>query len=184
MSYILRPYPDVIKEAIGRIVKEEIKKANERRISERRTVMQELEKILEILDKLQFFVGQRAGRELWNDKPREVQDEDIANFNRDIEWLRNIIHKHMNSGWIPCSKRLPDKEAREFIDKNLKGIGYLYPCLVTYKNPITERIYTAEFYYDVSEKWFVNLGENLLPKENVFAWMALPGPYSPERNEK
>ena len=26
MSYILRPYPDVIKEAIGRIVKEEIKK--------------------------------------------------------------------------------------------------------------------------------------------------------------
>lgn len=31
---------------------------------------------LEILDRLQFF-GQRAGRELWNDKPRNVQDEDI-----------------------------------------------------------------------------------------------------------
>lgn len=27
-------------------------------------IMQELEKILEILDKLQFFGGQRAGREL------------------------------------------------------------------------------------------------------------------------
>lgn len=56
--------------------------------------MQELE---EVLDKLQFFGGQRAGRELWNDKPREVQDEDIANFNRDIEYLRDFIRKHMNS---------------------------------------------------------------------------------------
>ena len=28
MSYILRPYPDVIKEAIGRIVKEERIKSN------------------------------------------------------------------------------------------------------------------------------------------------------------
>ena len=53
--------------------------------------MQELEKAIEILDKLSFFGGQRAGRELWNDKPREVQDEDIANFNRDIEYLKDII---------------------------------------------------------------------------------------------
>ena len=43
---------------------------------------------LEVLDKLSFFGGQRAGRELWNDKPREVQDEDIASFNRDIESSR------------------------------------------------------------------------------------------------
>ena len=59
---------------------------------------------LEVLDKLSFFGGQRAGRELWNDKPREVQDEDIANFNRDIEYLRDIIRKHMNDGWIPESE--------------------------------------------------------------------------------
>ena len=51
----------------------------------------------EVLDKLQFFGGQRAGRELWNDKPREVQDEDIANFNRDIEYLKDIIRKHMKN---------------------------------------------------------------------------------------
>lgn len=55
----------------------------------------------EVLDKLQFFGGQRAGRELWNDKPREVQDEDIASFNRDIEWLREFIRNHINDGWIP-----------------------------------------------------------------------------------
>lgn len=56
---------------------------------------------LEVLDMLSFFGGQRAGRELWNDKPREVQDEDIASFNRDIEYLKDIVRKHMNDGWIP-----------------------------------------------------------------------------------
>ena len=70
--------------------------------------MQEIEKAIEILDKLSFFGGQRAGRELWNDKPREVQDEDIANFNRDIEYLRGVIRKHMNDGWIPVDERLPE----------------------------------------------------------------------------
>ena len=62
--------------------------------------MEELTKAMEILDKLSFFGGQRAGRELWNDKPREVQDEDIANFNRDVEQLRDFICR-MDAGWIP-----------------------------------------------------------------------------------
>lgn len=43
------------------------------------------------LDKIQFFQGQRAGRELWNDKPRDVQDEDLATFNRDIDSVRDYI---------------------------------------------------------------------------------------------
>ena len=60
--------------------------------------MQELEKALEILNKLSFFGGQRAGRELWNEKPIEVQDEDIASFDRDIEYLRDFIRKYMNDG--------------------------------------------------------------------------------------
>ena len=63
--------------------------------------MEKLTKAMEILEKFSFFGGQRAGRELWNDKSREVQDEDIAKFNRDIEYLRGIIRKHMNDGWIP-----------------------------------------------------------------------------------
>lgn len=46
---------------------------------------------LDILDKWEFFYGQRAGRELWNDKPREVQEWDIADFNRDIEYLRGAL---------------------------------------------------------------------------------------------
>ena len=68
---------------------------------------------LEVLDKLSFFGGQRAGRELWNDKPREVQDEDIANFNRDIEYLKDIIRKHMNGGWIPVEEPYHAERSRE-----------------------------------------------------------------------
>lgn len=51
------------------------------------------EKALEILDKLQFFYGQRAGRELWTVKSIDVQNKDIENFNRDIEFLREYISK-------------------------------------------------------------------------------------------
>jgi len=54
-------------------------------------------KCLEILDKFQFFQGQRVGRELWNDKPTEIQNEDIKNFNKDIEFIRNVL-KSTNSG--------------------------------------------------------------------------------------
>lgn len=57
----------------------------------------EMFKCLEILDKFQFFQGQRAGRELWNDKPTEIQDKDIKNFNKDIEFIRNVL-KSANLG--------------------------------------------------------------------------------------
>lgn len=57
----------------------------------------EIFKCLEILDKFQFFQGQRAGRELWNDKPVEIQNEDIKNFNKDIEFIRNVL-KSANLG--------------------------------------------------------------------------------------
>lgn len=53
--------------------------------------IEQLEKANDILDKWKFFYGQRAGRELWNDKPKEVQEQDIADFNRDIEYLRSVL---------------------------------------------------------------------------------------------
>lgn len=77
--------------------------------------MEELTKAMEILDKFSFFGGQRAGREQWNDKTREVQDEDIADFNRDIEYLKDIIRKHMNDGWISVEERLPDESLNSVI---------------------------------------------------------------------
>ena len=66
----------------------------------------------DILEKLSFFYGQRAGRELWNDKPRKVQDEDIASFNRDMDFLWTIINglNSKNDGWILVDERLPESD--------------------------------------------------------------------------
>ena len=53
--------------------------------------MTKQEKVFDILDKMELFQGQRAGRELWNDKPKEVQDKDIADFIKDINYIRSYL---------------------------------------------------------------------------------------------
>lgn len=79
--------------------------------------------------------------------------------------------------WISVEDRLPEDEARQYIEGELDGIGYLYPCLLTYKSPNTERIHVVRFYYDIIQKWFVNNGEELCEKGRCIAWMPLPAPY-------
>ena len=92
--------------------------------------------------------------------------------------------------WIPCSERLPSKEERkEWIDKNLDGIGYLYPCLVTrYSRFDSDRAknnpYVAKHYFDGKD--FLNAGEEVC-SEYIVAWMPLPKPYAERtviRNEE
>lgn len=125
--------------------------------------MKEIEKAIEILDKLSFFGGQRAGRELWNDKPREVQDEDIANFNRDIEYLKDIIRKHMNDGWIPVDKNnIPEAEILACDGYKNELIGYLR-------------------YNPDGEEFICESDECIM--HQVTAWMPRPEPYKPERSE-
>ena len=51
------------------------------------------DEVIDILDKWQFILGQRAGRELWVDKSSAVQEEDLANFNRDLETVKSFIMK-------------------------------------------------------------------------------------------
>ncbi len=79
--------------------------------------------------------------------------------------------------WIPVSERLPEKEANEYIKNYMHGIGYLYPCLLTYLSPNTEKIHVVRFYYDIYEKWFVNNGEEPCEKDRCIAWQPLPEPY-------
>lgn len=81
------------------------------------------------------------------------------------------------NGWVSVEERLPEDEARQYIEDDLDGIGYLYPCLLTYKSPNTERIHVVRFYYDITQKWFVNNGEELCEKGRCIAWMPLPAPY-------
>lgn len=54
---------------------------------------EEIKKGLEALDKMQFFMGQRAGRELWMNKPHDVQEKDLESFNRDVEIVRGLIQQ-------------------------------------------------------------------------------------------
>ena len=46
---------------------------------------------IELIDKFDFFLGQRAGRELWARKHEFLQDEDIRNFNRDCTLLKEFL---------------------------------------------------------------------------------------------
>ena len=88
-----------------------------------------------------------------------------------------IDKKRQFGEWIPCSERLPEEEAKEFIKEHLNGIGYLYPCLLTYRSPNTEKINVVRFYYDLYQNWCVNLGEEPCEKERCLAWQPLPEPY-------
>lgn len=47
----------------------------------------------DILSKFDLFGGQRAGRELWFDKPDDVQNEDIENFSKDVAFLKDFINR-------------------------------------------------------------------------------------------
>lgn len=131
--------------------------------------MEKLTKAMEILDKFSFFGGQRAGRELWNDKPREVQDEDIANFNRDVEWLRDFICR-MDAGWIPVKEALPP-EPPEYVDDE----DDLEQCIVMIDG--AERPTTLRYAGDGT--WWED--GTYYP---VIAWRPLPEPYRPERSAK
>ena len=133
--------------------------------------MQELEKILEEIEQRVNYCKEHA----------TLEYVDICAGLREAE---RIIRKHMNDGWIPVEEALPDEEAEEYIKKKLHGIGYLYPCLVTYRSPMTERIHVVRFYYDIYEHWFVNAGEEVCEKERCIAWRPLPEPYRPERSEE
>lgn len=70
------------------------------------------ERAEEILAMWEFFYGQRAGRELWADKPREIQDKDVENFNRDLKIVRKALDDlrpkwrwvHRDNGIAYCSE--------------------------------------------------------------------------------
>lgn len=137
---------------------------------------------LEVLDKLSFFGGQRAGRELWNDKPREVQDEDIASFNRDIEWLREFIRKHMNDGWIPVEKYGLPKEEGIYDLTIINGLEEYVS--VRWQFLSGTHLSGTQHYVDGVHYWADNYrGDpiNEFLSERVIAWRKKPEPYRPER---
>lgn len=87
--------------------------------------MRLIEQAHDILDKWQFFQGQRAGRELWTHKPKEVQDQDIADFNRDIEIVRSALEAELvrHGRWV--DKMVRDWHCSE-CGKKARFDGYCY----------------------------------------------------------
>lgn len=91
------------------------------------------DRVIDILSRWRFFLGQRAGRELWLDKPREIQDQDVADFDRDAlkileyvistgneevrhgKWIRKQQHKMTESSTILPQYRQSQKSGKERI---------------------------------------------------------------------
>ena len=74
------------------------------------------QKINEILDKFQFFLGQRAGRELWASKPEEIQNKDIEDFNNDVELIRKEINSWRRT-WFSKLLKLQAKNATDSLTR-------------------------------------------------------------------
>lgn len=79
----------------------------------------EVAKALDILEKHEFFGGQRAGRELWSKKPVDVQNEDIEDFVKDFAYLKDFIVRQ--NAEIEEHRRM-----FENIYKEIKSVKALY----------------------------------------------------------
>ena len=77
-----------------------------------------LEKVLDILNKFEFFYGQRAGRELWVDKPVEVQNQDIIDFVNNIKYIKDFLNENI----ILSREELAQIEERE---KQIEEMAYI-----------------------------------------------------------
>ena len=87
---------------------------------------------LDILDRMEFFQGQRAGRELWSQKNPQLQDIDIACFVRDISNLREYVSSlatdtndgHKSADVVPRADVVREF-AKFLIDKSHNGHIYI-----------------------------------------------------------
>lgn len=125
-----------------------------------------IDRVNDILDKWEFFYGQRAGRELWADKPTEVQDEDIANFCRDLGLVREALER---TRWIPCSERLPESDEvwRKYI------VVYRYRYRDTWDDMGENAVVTVADYCHEQKVWSMDGGaviNALIDIEDVQPW--------------
>lgn len=121
---------------------------------------------LETLDRLEFFNGQRAGRELWFEKNSNLQDIDIACFVRDISNLREYIQTadvSHRADWISVEERLPETE----------GWYLVYTAPDKKHRSVNKAEFFKGFEWNNFEPYWHGAGGNL---SNVTHWMPLPEP--------
>ena len=88
--------------------------ANEKRL---------IEQIEDILSKWEFFHGQRAGRELWAEKPIEVQNKDIDNFCRDLSIVRTALDGFVSRGVLDQVRWERDTAIRQLEEHGIPFCG-------------------------------------------------------------
>lgn len=115
--------------------------------------MQELKKILEEIEK---------GTHTFELLGREV--DFVA-----IDWVRDVIRKHMNDGWIPVDDRLPEEGEKVLVWYEYFRYGEYNRMYETYG---------ISWQYD--GYWS---GDVSGIKAKCIAWQPLPEPYRPERSE-
>lgn len=123
--------------------------------------MQELEKILKEID-AHAIEFEAFG----------VSDEYIS-----INWVKDIIRKHMNDGWIPVERGLPERTLDEKLNKSYKK----YLVFIDSVDGWDIDMALYDFWND--KKWS-EAHDGYGEIENVIAWRPLPEPYHSERSEK
>lgn len=74
-------------------------------------MLNQFEKVFDILSRWDFFFGQRSGRELWADKTREMQDKDIIDFNQDMRMVQKWVREAASlMGYEVVDKHTPTHE--------------------------------------------------------------------------
>ena len=119
--------------------------------------MQELEKILEEIDAhaIEFEIFGTS--------------DDYIN----IGWVKDIIRKHVNDGWISVEDRLPevDEDTEETIEDD-----YCPEYIVTIRGASESTVLK----YSPNGTWFDDNGNAY----DVIAWRPLPEPYKSKRSEE
>ena len=122
------------------------------------------EQALDILDKLDFFGGQRAGRELWNDKPHDVQEQDISDFVRDISLLREYINKQLLivRSKIHLKPRTSNEIYKGLFAQREQGIIFLPPYLEAILVPDNVKIRVEKATDDMYKKLKPHIGHKIV----------------------
>lgn len=127
--------------------------------------MQELEKILEEMKESSITVATSKEHYIHPQDGRFVEEVVLLD---DIE---KIIHKHMNDGWIPVERGLPEEK---------KSVLVQWEKYDRHLN-VTLTYLDVMWLDDAEEQVFETT--NGVPNGKVIAWRPLPESYRPERRE-
>ena len=124
--------------------------------------MQELEKILEEIESMEY-PAEGIGCGLEDISITDRYESAEYGWNEAVERITEIIRKHMNDGWIPVEKALPE------YGKKVLAYGK------------SGEIDIASLYSRDKHMWLV--GSMCSVAFDIIAWRTLPAPYRQERSD-